>query len=177
MLGDRLRTMSDRHGARVEVYGHLDRQLPGNGGTGSADTRSSLMTVKAFLHVKIDVEDLERSLDFYCGKLLLQQIVRYDLPLGTVIVQVSPTGQPPGIELWYEKPFKGFDNDRLHVAFEVEDVERTVRELRERGVWIEQETFRKGHELIAFLRDPDGYLIELNEDASRTKRVHENRSK
>lgn len=125
------------------------------------------MPLKAFLHVKLDVQDLERSLDFYCGKLRLRQIVRYDLPGGGVIVQVSPTGQPPGIELWYERPFKGFDNDRLHVAFEVEDVEAEVRELRGRGVRVEQEPFRKGHEVIAFLRDPDGYLIELNEDTSR----------
>jgi lactoylglutathione lyase len=130
------------------------------------------MTLKAFLHVKIDVEDLERSLDFYCDKLQLKQIVRYDLPNDAVIVQVSPTGQPPGIELWYEKPFKSFDNDRLHVAFEVEDLEYSVRELRQRGVRIEQEPFRKGHELIAFLRDPDGYLIELNEDTSRTRPAH-----
>lgn len=125
------------------------------------------MPLKAFLHVKLDVQDLERSLDFYCGKLRLRQIVRYDLPEGGVIVQVSPTGRPPGIELWYERPFKGFDNDRLHVAFEVEDVEAEVRELRTRGVSVEQEPFRKGHEVIAFLRDPDGYLIELNEDTSR----------
>jgi lactoylglutathione lyase len=123
--------------------------------------------LKAFLHVKIDVQDLERSLDFYCHKLRLRQIVRYDLPDDAVIVQVSPTGQPPGLELWYERPFKGFDNDRLHVAFEVEDVEGTVLELQRKGVKIEQQPFRKGHELIAFLRDPDGYLIELNQDTSR----------
>jgi lactoylglutathione lyase len=123
------------------------------------------MTLKAFLHVKIDVQDLERSLDFYCNKLQLKQIVRYDLPNDAVIVQVSPTGEPPGLELWYERPFKGFNNDRLHVAFEVEDIEAQVRELTLVGVHIEQMPFQKGHELIAFLRDPDGYLIELNENA------------
>jgi lactoylglutathione lyase len=124
------------------------------------------MSLQTFLHVKLDVEDLMRSLDFYCDKLQLKQIVRYDLPNNAVIVQVSPTGQPPGVELWYEKPFKGFNNNRLHIAFEVDDVVGTVSELRRRGVFIEQEPFRKGHELIAFIRDPDGYLIELNEVCS-----------
>ncbi len=132
-------------------------------------SRERLMPLKAFLHVKIDVEDLERSLDYYCNKLQFKQIVRYELANDGVIVQVSPTGQPPGIELWYERPFKGFDNDRLHMAFEVGDVAETVRELKQRGVVIEQQPFRKGHEMIAFLRDPDGYLIELNEDTSRLK--------
>lgn len=122
--------------------------------------------INAFLHVKLDVEDLMRSLDFYCDKLQLKQIVRYDLPNKVVIVQISPTGRPPGIELWYEKPFKSFNNNRLHVAFEVQDLVGTVRDLRQRGVFIEQEPFRKGHELIAFVRDPDGYLIELNEDCT-----------
>jgi catechol 2,3-dioxygenase-like lactoylglutathione lyase family enzyme len=125
------------------------------------------MSLKAFLHVKIDVQDLKKSLDFYCGKLHFKQIVRYDLPNGGVIVQVSPTGRPPGIELWYENPFKGFGNDRLHMAFEVDNVEEIMHELRGMGVTIEQEPFRKGHEIIAFLRDPDGYLLELNEETSR----------
>ena len=122
--------------------------------------------LKSFFHVKIDVEDLDRSLDFYCNKLQFKQIVRYDVPNGTVIVQVSPTGMPPGIELWYEPPFKGFNNDRLHLAFEVDDVAGVIRELKRKGVHIEHEPFRIGHETIAFIRDPDGYLIEFNNNTN-----------
>jgi lactoylglutathione lyase len=116
--------------------------------------------------VKIDVQDLERSLHFYCGLLGLKQIVRYDLPNGIAIVQLSPTGKPPGIELWHEPPWKGFCNERLHFAFEVDDLVRVVHSLRECGAPVEVEPFQKGNEKIAFLRDPDGYLIELNEDTS-----------
>lgn len=129
------------------------------------------MLLKSFLHVKIDIENEERSLDFYCNKLQLKEIVRYPLPNGGAIIQLSPTGFPPGIELWYEKPFKGFNNDRLHVAFEVDNVVEVVEKLKENGVVIEQEPFRKGHEVIAFLRDPDGYLLEINEDTNLTKNV------
>jgi lactoylglutathione lyase len=124
------------------------------------------MLLKSFLHVKIDIQDEERARDFYCNKLRLKQIVRYPLPEGGAIIQLSPNGSPPGIELWCEKPFQSFKNDRLHIAFEVEDVAEVVRRLREEGVTIEEEPFRKGHEIIAFLRDPDGYLIELNEDTT-----------
>lgn len=127
------------------------------------------MLLKSFLHVKIDIQNIERSLDFYCGKLQLKEIVRYQLPNNGAIIQLSPTGRPPGIELWYEEPFKGFQNDRLHLAFESSDVVGVVRHLKEIGLTIEQEPFRKGHEIIAFIRDPDGYLIELNEDTTAAK--------
>ena len=124
------------------------------------------MPIESFFHVKLDIADVDRALTFYCGKLLFKEIVRYQLPKGGLIIQLSPTGHPPGIELWYETPFKGFRNDRLHIAFLVRDIDSVVRELKEKGVEIEQDPFRKGHELIAFIRDPDGYLIELNEDTS-----------
>ena len=124
------------------------------------------MLLKSFLHAKIDIQDEKRSLDFYCNKLQLKQIVRYQLSDESAIIQLSPNGSPPGIELWCEKPFKGFNNDRLHIAFEVDHVVDVVRRLKAEGVSIAEEPFRKGHEIIAFLRDPDGYLIELNEDTT-----------
>jgi catechol 2,3-dioxygenase-like lactoylglutathione lyase family enzyme len=124
------------------------------------------MPIESFFHVKLDIADVNRALAFYCGKLQFKEIVRYQLPGGGLIIQLSPTGNAPGVELWYERPYTGFSNDRLHIAFLVSDIGEVVRELKERGVEIEQEPFRKGHELIAFIRDPDGYLIELNEDTS-----------
>jgi lactoylglutathione lyase len=121
------------------------------------------MSSGAFLHVKIDVADLERSLRFYLDTLGWRQIVRYDRNDGVMIVQVSPTGQPPGIELWYEPPHSGFHLDRLHFALSTSDLVATIERLAEQGVQIERPPFRIGHELIAFIRDPDGYLIEFNQ--------------
>ncbi len=120
------------------------------------------MDIKSFLHVKLDVADLERSLEFYYGILGFKKLVRYELNNGGVIEQVSPNGLPPAIELWYEPPFKGLKNDRLHIALEVEDVFSTIKRLEDKGVLIERKPFRIGHEIIAFIRDPDGYIIEIN---------------
>jgi lactoylglutathione lyase len=122
------------------------------------------MPFGALHHLKIDVEDLARSLRFYCEQLEFRQIVRYELDDGGVIVQVSPTGEPPGVELWYEIGGARFSHDRLHFAFAVTEIDALVQRLATRGVSIAAHPFRKGHELIAFVRDPDGYLIELNED-------------
>jgi lactoylglutathione lyase len=127
------------------------------------------MPLLAFLHVKLDVQDLAASLEFYQGKLGLRPIVRYDRTDGITIVQLSPTGLPPGVELWYEPPHGPLETDRLHVAFAVEDVEGMIRQLRTQGIVIEREPFLIGHEVIAFIRDPDGYLIELNETDRATR--------
>lgn len=127
------------------------------------------MPIKEFLHVKLVVENLDRALEFYLGTLGFRTIVRYDLDDGGVIVQVSPTGRPPGLELWCEPGVEPILDDRLHVALGVTDLLGTVQQLRSKGVALEQEPFRKGHELIAFLRDPDGYLVELNEDTNEMK--------
>lgn len=115
-----------------------------------------------FHHVKLDVSDMERSLAFYVGELHWKTVVRYERPDGVIIVQVSPTGMPPGIELWQEQSFGRQADDRLHIAIGVGDVNQAVEQLRKRGVRIEQEPFVIGHETIAFIRDPDEYLIELN---------------
>jgi lactoylglutathione lyase len=119
--------------------------------------------IRSFLHVKLDVADLDRSVAFYRDALGFVQIVRYDRDDGITIVQVSPTGMPPGIELWFEPPFRPAPDDRLHVALEARSLPDLVVRLQSLGVEIVREPFRIGHELIAFIRDPDGYLIELNE--------------
>lgn len=119
--------------------------------------------IQGLHHLKIDVADLERSLRFYRDQLGFHEIARYDVPKGPTIVQVSPTGTPPGIELWYEPPFEGLHNDRLHFAFQATDVPALARELEAKGVSIEREPFKIGNEHIFFVRDPDGYLLEFNE--------------
>jgi lactoylglutathione lyase len=120
------------------------------------------MKVTAFLHAKLDVADLERSEAFYRGLLGLREVVRYPIPAGTIL-QLSPDGQPPGVELWHDRDTPPDPPTRLHVAFAVDDTRAWVERLRAAGVHVEQEPFTVGHEVIAFVRDPDGYLIELNQ--------------
>jgi catechol 2,3-dioxygenase-like lactoylglutathione lyase family enzyme len=121
------------------------------------------MKVLAFLHAKLDVTDMARSEEFYCGLLGLHEIVRYSIPNNGVILQLSPNGQPPGVELWYEEPIGQAPDTKMHIAFAVDDTRAWVENLRPKGVRIEKEPFAVANEVIAFIRDPDGYLIELNE--------------
>ena len=52
-----------------------------------------------------------------------------------------------------------------HIAFGVEDIHATCARLREAGATITREPgpMKHGTTVIAFLRDPDGYTIELIE--------------
>lgn len=121
------------------------------------------MKIKSFLHVKLDILDIDQSLDFYCGHLDLQPICRYEIPNGAII-QLSTTGTPPGIELWYDKSYLELPKTKIHIAFDVDDVVSFTEKLRSQGVQIVKEPFEIGHEIIAFIQDPNGYLIEFNQN-------------
>lgn len=120
------------------------------------------MKVTAFMHAKLDVQDLARSEHFYRNLLGLVEIVRYELPNGA-IVQLSPTGQSPGVELWFEDTREIAPPTECHIAFGVDDTRGLLERLRAAGVEVAKEPFEIGSEVIAFVRDPDGYLIELNQ--------------
>ena len=121
------------------------------------------MKIEKFMHAKLDVTNMERSEHFYREVLGLSKIVRYQIPNNGAILQLSPTGTSPGVELWYEEPIEPAPQTRLHIAFRVDDTRAWVAHLRELGVPIAEEPFEVGGEVIAFIRDPDGYLIELNQ--------------
>ena len=50
-----------------------------------------------------------------------------------------------------------------HIAIAVDDLERTLGELRGQGIEAEREPYRvrEGGSLICFVRDPDQYRVEL----------------
>jgi lactoylglutathione lyase len=56
-----------------------------------------------------------------------------------------------------------------HIAVGVDDLERTLAELKEQGIEPEREPYRvrDGGSLICFVRDPDGYRIELIDRSGR----------
>jgi lactoylglutathione lyase len=130
------------------------------------------MKVLAFLHAKLDVVDMERSEAFYRDLLGFREIVRYQIPNGTIL-QMSPTGESPGVELWYEEPVETAPDVKLHIALAVDDTRAWVEYLRRRDVRIEKEPFEVANEVIAFIRDPDGYLIELNQVVEESNQVVE----
>ena len=115
-----------------------------------------------YLHTMVRVTDLDRSLEFYCTHLGLENMGRFDIEEGRfTLVFLAPPGQPEAqIELTHN-----WDPETLgegcnfgHLAYEVEDIYATCRKLSDAGIVINRPP-RDGH--MAFVRSPDNVSIEL----------------
>ena len=115
-----------------------------------------------YLHTMVRVSDLDKSLDFYCGKLGLKEVKRVDVEAGRfTLVFVAAEGQEDcAIELTYNWDPEEYGEGRNfgHVAYEVDDIYATCRELKDAGVTINRPP-RDGR--MAFIRSPDDISVEL----------------
>ena len=86
-----------------------------------------------YLHTMVRVSNLEDSLDFYCGKLGLKEVRRYDHEGGRfTLVFVAPEGQEDAaLELTYNWDPEEYGEGRNfgHVAYEVDDIYATCQRL------------------------------------------------
>jgi lactoylglutathione lyase len=119
------------------------------------------------VHTCYRITDPERSVAFY-EALGLEK--RRELPIRDEAVNYFlgvPGQDVPELELTYNF---GVDSYELgtaygHVALTVEDLDGTLGRLAEQGIEPEREpyTVREGGSRLCFVRDPDGYRIELIE--------------
>jgi len=115
-----------------------------------------------YLHTMVRVSDLDESLDFYCNKLGLREIRRYDKPEGrfTLVMLAAPGDESAQIELTWNYDPETLSGGRNfgHLAYEVDDIYETCQRLMDAGVTINRPP-RDGH--MAFIRSPDQISIEL----------------
>jgi lactoylglutathione lyase len=115
-----------------------------------------------YLHTMVRVSNLEQSLDFYCGKLGLEEIGRRESPQGrfTLVFLAAPGNADAQLELTYNWDPEDYGTGRAfgHLAYEVEDIYSVCERLRSQGVTINRPP-RDGR--MAFIRSPDNISIEL----------------
>ena len=122
-----------------------------------------------YLHTMVRVSDLDKSLDFYCAKLGLEEVSRIENQAGrfTLVFLAAPGDadaakerRAPLVELTHNWDVESYDGGRNfgHLADQVEDIHATCRMLADGGVTINRPP-RDGH--MAFVRSPDGVSIEL----------------
>lgn len=122
-----------------------------------------------YLHTMVRVKDLDASLEFYCAKLGLEEVRRYESEKGrfTLVFLAAPEDvdrakeeKAPLVELTYNWDTEDYDGGRNfgHLAYEVDDIYGLCQSLMDAGVTINRPP-RDGH--MAFLRSPDGISIEL----------------
>jgi lactoylglutathione lyase len=118
-----------------------------------------------YLHTMVRVANLEDSLDFYCNKLGLKEVERYDYPEGrfTLVMLAAPGNEEAQVELTYNYDPEELDGGRNfgHLAYAVENIYETCQKLADAGVTINRPP-RDGR--MAFVRSPDNISIELLQD-------------
>ena len=115
-----------------------------------------------YLHTMVRVSDLDESLDFYCNKLGLVELRRYDSEAGrfTLVFLAAPGDEDAQIELTHNWDPEEYGEGRNfgHLAYRVDDIYATCQKLMDAGVTINRPP-RDGH--MAFVRSPDNISIEL----------------
>ena len=122
-----------------------------------------------YLHTMIRARDLEETLDFYCAKLGLVEVNRYDSEARrfSLIFLAAPDdvdaareGQSPLLEITWNWDTETYDSGRNfgHLAYRVENIYELCQNLMDKGVTINRPP-RDGH--MAFIRSPDGISVEL----------------
>ena len=115
-----------------------------------------------FLHTMIRITDVDKSLEFFCTHLGLQETHRKEVPEGkfTLIFLAAPENPDAEIELTYNWDPESYNEGRNfgHLAFAVDDIYACCQKLQDAGIVINRPP-RDGR--MAFVRSPDNISIEL----------------
>jgi lactoylglutathione lyase len=112
--------------------------------------------------------DLDRSIDFYTKVLGMKLLRRQDYPEGKFTLAFLGYGDEKtqaAIELTYNWGVERYElgTGFGHIAIEVEDVYKACAEIKRLGGKVVRDAgpMNAGTSIIAFVCDPDGYMIEL----------------
>ncbi len=113
----------------------------------------------------IRVRDLGRSLDFYCNFLGLQEIRRHELGEEATLVFLSDPDKNYYLELTFNKDGRDYElgNQFGHLAFLTSDLDSVTKEVEKRG-WSFRKSKPSAQSRYIFVKDPDGYDIEILQD-------------
>jgi len=122
----------------------------------------------ALIHTCYRITDIDRSVAFY-EALGFKEVGR--LPIRDEAVNVFMNqpgdGDMPKLELTFNH---GVDRYEIgtgygHIAITCDDIDATLARLKEQGIDPEKPPYsvREGGNRLAFVRDPDGYRVEIIE--------------
>ncbi|MEO5954909.1 MAG: VOC family protein [Nitrospiraceae bacterium] len=124
------------------------------------------MKVTKLLHTRMRVSDLDQTIQFYTTILGLDVIERKTSPRGSQLAFLKVPNSDELIELTSFPPSGPVrvQEDLVHLAFQVENMDDTITALTARGVTItDGPTHTSSGSRFIFIDAPDGYEIELIE--------------
>lgn len=120
------------------------------------------------LHTMLRVANLQKSIQFYTDVLGMKLLRQKDYPDGKftlAFVGYEDESVGAAIELTHNWETDHYEsgNGFGHIAIQVEDVYQACERIREAGGQITREPgpMQHGTTVLAFVKDPDGYMIEL----------------
>ena len=116
------------------------------------------------LHTCYRITDIDRSVAFY-EALGFEDRRRMPIREEAINVFMGRPGDEDRLELTFNFGVDSYDigTGYGHIAVSVDDIDETLARLKEQGIEPEREPYRvrEGGSRICFVRDPDGYRIEL----------------
>jgi len=121
----------------------------------------------SLIHTCYRILEIDRSVAFY-EALGFSEIRRAPIrdEAVNVFMNLPEDGDEPRLELTYNiGRTEPYELGSGHIAITTDDLDSTLSELRQQGIEPEKPpyTVRAGGSRICFVRDPDGYRIELIE--------------
>ncbi len=125
-----------------------------------------------YLHTMLRVRDLDKAVNFYTKGLGFHEVRRDDYEDGRfTLCFLKASGDPgngPMLELTHNWDTDDYENGNAygHLAYQVEsiaDIEQKLAKLGSKFSWGPGDT-PSGDRRMAFIKDPDGYEVELLQD-------------
>jgi len=120
------------------------------------------------LHTMLRVTDLQKSISFYTELMGMRLLRRKDYPEGKFTLAFLGYGdesEHTALELTHNWDTSSYDlgNAYGHIAIEVDDVYEACDIIKTKGGQVVREAgpMKGGSSILAFVKDPDGYMIEL----------------
>lgn len=120
------------------------------------------------LHTMIRVTDLDRSIHFYTHTLGMQLLRKNDYPEGKftlAFVGYGKESEEAAIELTHNWETSSYDlgNAYGHIAIGVDDAYAACERITQAGGEVVRPAgpMKHGTTVIAFVKDPDGYMVEI----------------
>ena len=126
----------------------------------------------ALIHTCYRITDIDRSVDFYKA-LGFEEVGRFQLPDGATNVFMGLPDDGARLELTYNPGVESYEigTGYGHIAVTAGDLDGTLQALAGQGIDPERPpyTVREGGNRLCFVRDPDGYRVELIEQDRSTE--------